>query len=163
MRRGPFVVVCMLALPACYTFQPVAVEELEPGMEVRAQITAAQASEFQGVLADGARTLDGRVVRADGQAGSIQLSVPATMTERSGVRRTFRQEVEIAPSGLLEVEIRELNERRTYLLMGGALALAGGVILHQVTQGGSGRSEVVDPSPPSEWRAPPTPWFRIPM
>ncbi len=163
MRRGPFVVVVTLLVPACYTFQPVAVEELEAGMEVRARITAAQATEFQDVLADGARILDGRVVRADGQDGSIQLSVPSTMTERSGIRRTFRQEVEISSSGLLEVEVRELNERRTYLLIGGAMTLAGGIILHQVTQGGSGRTELVDPSPPSEWRGPPTPWFRIPM
>lgn len=163
MYRGPFVVVVTLLLPACYTFQPVPVEELEPGMEVRARITAAQATEFQEVLGDGARVLDGRVVRAEAPAGSIHLSVPAATTERSGVRRTFRQEVEIAPSALLEVEIRELNERRTYFLVGGAVALAGGIILHQVTRGGSGRTEPVNPSPPSEWRAPPTPWFRIPM
>ncbi|TVR58841.1 MAG: hypothetical protein EA422_15590, partial [Gemmatimonadales bacterium] len=127
MVLRPFIL-ALATLPlvaGCYTLQPVAAGDLMEGAEVRTWITADEAEALREVMPAGRRTLDGRVVRIDPTDGSLLLSVPVGSTERSGVRRTLRQEIRIPEQGLLQVETRELDRTRTYLLVGGSVAAVG--------------------------------------
>ncbi|GEM_PF-1878133 len=163
IRRFIPLAAAALLLPGCYTMQPVPATDLREGLEVRTWITAEEAEALREVVPVGRRTLDGRVVRVDAADGSLLLSVPVGAVERSGVRRTLRQEVRIPERSLLEVETRELDRTRTYGLVAAAVAGVGLAIAVQLSRGGEGREEVVDPSPPAEQRHPGIPLIRIPV
>ncbi len=163
LRPIVLALVTIPVLAGCYTMQTIPPADLSEGAEVRTWITAEEAEALREVMPAGRRTLDGRVVRIDPVDGSLLLSVPVGAMERSGVRRTLRQEIRIPERGLLQVETRELDRTRTYFLVGGAAVAVGAAIAVQLSRGGEGREEVVDPSPPSEQRAPGIRWFRIPV
>jgi len=102
----------------CHTFHPVGLEELDPGMEVRARISAFQAAELSQYLPteeDG--LIEGTVLSAS--AEQLFLLVPVTTRNIPGQMETLGQRLEIPSEGIFEVEEKELDRSKTGLLTAG--------------------------------------------
>jgi hypothetical protein len=85
------------------------------------------------------RTMIGTVVEQD--ADSLLLLVPGR-TELKGVRvETLYQRIQVGKAGILDLERRELDRARTYLVSGAAVLAAAVVTIQQLNGGGG--SEVV--------------------
>lgn len=134
MRRHLALGLCLVTL-GCHTFQPVGIAELDPGMEVRARVSASQAEELTAYLpTERDRLIEGTVL--DTSPGELFLAVPVTVRNVPGQRETLRQRIVIPTDEILEVELRNFDRQRTGVLSAvGALIV--GYILYESLKGGS--------------------------
>ena len=127
--------VVLLLVPAlsvgCYTYSPIEVAAVTPGMEVRARVSAATAAQLAPSLSmSDARLLTGAVVDTQ---GGLTLKVPSTrMGVVGGEQDELFQQILIARSDLLELESKQLDNGRTRLAViagvAGAVALTAGIL-----------------------------------
>jgi len=127
----------ILCALGCYTFEPVALEELAPDMQVRARLTPAQAAEISEVLPDQDRLVEGTVL--EGGTDQLLLLVPVATANRRGRVETLSQRLGIPRSGLVEVELKQLDRWKTGVL-GAAGAFAVGFVIYKSLTGGSSGS-----------------------
>jgi len=123
-----------LSAVGCYTFEPVALEELRPEMQVRARLTPAQAAEISDLLPDQDRLVEGTVL--EGGMDQLLLLVPVATANRRGRLETLNQRLGIPHSGLVEVELKELDRWKTGVL-GAAGAVVVGFVIYKSLSGGS--------------------------
>ena len=134
-----------LATMGCYTFRPVELEELEPGMEIRARISASQAAQLSEYLpTEEDRIIEGTVLSASPE--QLVLQVPVTTRNVPGQMETLGQRLQIPSEGIFEVEQRELDRPKTGLLTAG-VALLTGYVLYATLEGGSSGSTPSDGPP----------------
>ena len=134
-----------LATMGCHTFRPVSLEELDPGMEIRARISASQAAELSEYLpTQDDRLIEGTVLSAS--PGQLFLQVPVTTRNVPGQMETLGQRLEIPSEGIFEVEQKELDRSKTGLLTAG-VALLTGYVLYATLEGGSSGSTPGDGPP----------------
>lgn len=141
MNRFLLPLLAVLAMSGCHTFQPVSVDELTPGTSVRARITGAYSDTLGALLQrDDAREIEGTVVSDAGS--SILLEVPVEQTLRGMRLSTLNQRVEIPTSAFVDVEIKQLDRRRTLVVAGAATAVLGTIVVAQLSKesGGSTNS-----------------------
>lgn len=124
-----------LATFGCQTFQPVALSDLTPGMQIRARVSNAQAAEMTEYLPNERDRLIGGTVVAN-SPGELLLAVPVTVRNVPGQREILRQRVSIPTTELFEVEMRSLDRPRTGVLSA-ATALIVGYVLYKSLRGGS--------------------------
>mgnify|MGYP001814596530 CR=1 FL=1 len=128
-----------LSVLACHTLRPVELDELRPGMEVQARISASQAEELAEYLPNETdRLIQGTVL--DTAPGQLFLMVPITTRSVPGQRETLSQRLEIPAEGIFEIEQRELDRWRTGLLAGAGALLTGYVLYETLGEGSSGSS-----------------------
>lgn len=149
----------MLAMAGCHTFQPVSYDQIQPGQEVRARVTGQWADSLDAVLQRDGRVLEGTVVDKPGSSLLLQVAV---QNELRGMQfTTLSQRVVVPRDGFLELEIKELDRGRTY----GAVALGGAVLgaflIRQLSKD-SGGGTIPGEGGPSETRIL-RPLFRIPL
>ncbi|MDB4874467.1 MAG: hypothetical protein JWM41_913 [Gemmatimonadetes bacterium] len=125
MRIAALKIVGLLLVPVlvagCYTYSPIEVAAVTPGMEVRARVSAATAAQFGASLGmSDARVLAGSVV--DAQPDALTLRVPTVPAGTVGAREGLFQQILITRANVLELESRQLDKGRT------RLAVAAGVI-----------------------------------
>jgi hypothetical protein len=140
-------VVLLLAPPllaGCYTYSPIELAAVTPGMEVRARVSAATAVQLGPSLGmSDARLLSGSVV--DQHADGLTLKVASVPAGTVGAQEGLFQQILITRADLLELESKKLDDTRTRLAVGtgvvGAVALAA-TILHGRS---SGESAVTEP------------------
>jgi hypothetical protein len=126
----------LLLVPAlsagCYTYAPIELAAVTPGMEVRARVSAATAAQLGPSLSmSDARLLTGAVV--DTQSDGLTLKVPsARMGIVGATQDELFQQILITRSDLLELESKRLDNGRTRLAVAagvvGAAALTAGIL-----------------------------------
>jgi hypothetical protein len=126
----------------CYTYVPVDVGMVSPGMEIRARIAAQAAAKLADTLGlSDTRLLPGTLVSQ--HDGGITLSVQIAPPGTTGALNGIFQQVSVSKPDLLELEMARLDKTRTALAVG---IVAGGIIvatalLHGQGSGGGPASE----------------------
>jgi hypothetical protein len=156
--------VAIVAAAGCYHYAPIPVPQLEPGMDVRARLTATAVDRLSRGSRTGIGALDGFTVSGTvGQIGSdsVLLSVPTTVLE-AGYRATvLRQDIAVARADVVAAETQRLDKWRTGLIVGGVAAGTLAVIIN--TRRGAGHSGGIPViGGPSETRAPVGFMWRLP-
>ncbi|GMV04958.1 MAG: hypothetical protein AMXMBFR53_12380 [Gemmatimonadota bacterium] len=139
---GRGAVLALLALASgCYTFAPTRPEEARPQQAVRVRLAPAEAARLADFADPSTRSLEGKLVEATGD--SLLLLVPS-LTELRGTRvETLHQRVQVGRAGILDMEVRNLDRPRTWLVSGLAFAAVVAIAVDQLS--GNGGSEVVPP------------------
>ena len=140
----------------CYRYLDVPVSQLQPGMELRAQVSGVGVERLRSggeaqsrVLKD--FTLNATVLRAEGD--SVLFSVPTSFYEGDFRANLLTQEVVLSRSELVRAETRRLDRRRTAFVAVGAGAAAIYAIL-AVNSGGGASGGIPVHGGPSETRIP---------
>lgn len=132
--RSGSVALLALLLAGCYRYVPSRLSEVRPEEDVRIRLTADEASRLQDFTRDGGRAVDGKILE---QAADSILVRVESLSEVRGVRvQTLYQRVNVARPAVLEVERRELDKGRTYLLTGVGVAAVAAVAAAGIAGGG---------------------------
>lgn len=114
--------ICLLSA-GCYAYRPVDFDEVRVDSEVRVRLTARQFDELNGVLPSESRVIEGRVLEEN---GSSYLMLVPILAELRGARiETIHQRLDISRSGIVEIEIREMDRLRTGIAIGAGAAVLG--------------------------------------
>jgi hypothetical protein len=134
----PIVTICgTILLSGCFSYIPIEPGDLEPGLAVRARVSASASARIAPLLgASEARRLDGRLISQ--AADTLIVEVPTVMLENREFGRTPNQRVSIPRGDLVELEVRKLDRWRTMGIVGGA-AVVLGVTLTKALKGGPGK------------------------
>lgn len=121
-----------LLCSACFSYLPIEPGEVEPGLAVRARVSAAAAARIAPLLgATDARRLDGTLVTQS--ADTLIVEVPTVLVDTREFGRTPNQRVSIPRGDLLELEVRRLDRFRTIAVAGTVAAIVGGVLVKSLT------------------------------
>jgi hypothetical protein len=122
-------------LSGCYAHRPVPFSTAPTGEVVRVHLTDAGIQRMEETFGVRQRQIQGEVVEARPDHLLLTFYPPAPPGSRT--LATGRRDFRMNAADVLEVELRELNGRRTTaLLAGGGLALSLGFYLVKVTDGG---------------------------
>lgn len=145
MRSGlrPLLILAALLSGGCYRYVPAGLDELKPGRDVRVRMTEEEADRFNGVLMPGTRDLEGRVVELNGDR--VLLQVPIAMFDRGARVETLNQRLDVSRSGVLDVQLRQLDRTRTGLLVGAGIAIGGFVLAKSLGDGLSSGGDDLEP------------------
>ncbi|MQA89913.1 MAG: hypothetical protein GEU90_06735 [Gemmatimonas sp.] len=137
-------VVLVLAMTGCYQYAPIRPSDTPPGVRVRAWITPEQAEtmRLREVLPASDERVEGSVVSASSSA--VELLVPVASPEE-GIAGPAgpRQRLVIPVEGIVQLEVRSLNRRRTALLVLTGAALFVGILWTQGSGWFGGSTEPV--------------------
>ena len=135
MKR--FVLLAPVLLAGCYSYANVDPSAVQPGMGVRARVSSTTAERIAPLLGvSDARVVTGTFV--DNASGGMLIEVPTSAqagTETTGEH--LAQRILVRPGELLELESRKLDKRRTALVVGTAVVVAGSAAVAAL-QGGPG-------------------------
>ncbi len=125
----------LFAAGSCYQYRPFSPQEIAPGQVVRLRLSPEEAGKYTDLRLRNARLLDGTVVDRSGS----ELMVDASMSvgEPGAGVRVLTQRVNVPMSGVLEVELKQLDRARTSFLVGGAAVVAGAIIANSINGSGS--------------------------
>lgn len=119
----------------CYTYVPSSLAEVTPEQDVRLRLGALEAERLQEFARDGGRAIEGQVLSQDGDSVLVRVE---SHSELRGVRvETLYQRIHVARPAVVDVERRELDKGRTYLLTGAAVAAMTLVAIDRLQGGGS--------------------------
>jgi len=141
---------------ACYQYVDVPVTQLQPGMDLRAQVSGVGVERLRSggeaqsrVLKEFA--LNGTVVSTEGD--SVLFSIPTSFYEGDFRAGVLTQEVVLSRSELVRAETRRLDRTRTAFVAVGAGAAAIYVIM-SVNRGGGASGGIPVHGGPGETRIP---------
>lgn len=134
-----------LAAGGCYSYRPIDVSDVRSEMEVRARLSTSQAEELSEALPLEDRLLEGTVV--DNSSMELTLLVPVAHTSRSGRVETLSQRLGIPWSGILEVELKQLDRWRTGILSATGALFVGFVLYKTLGEGSSSETPGGGPGP----------------
>lgn len=131
MSKRTWIIVFALSAAGCHTFQPTTVSDLTPGQDVRARVTGAFSDSLSTILGGDARVIEGAFVESRGP--SVYIDVPVNAEYVGMSLQTLNQRVEIPNDAFIEVERKELSKGRTALALGAVAAVAGAIIVQQLS------------------------------
>jgi len=158
IRKLTYCAVIALTSQGCYKYSPIAFADVQPEMDIRAEITPDERDGLSEVLPGDDRVLDGTVIDNGGDQLLVQVEAVAS---QSGVTlQTFDQRVHLNRSGILELEMKELDKGKTYGLT--ALVTAGviGVVIAAIQAGNANETGKSGPDGPVDSMIP---LLRIPI
>jgi hypothetical protein len=121
------VIVLLPLLAACYTYAPVETGAVQPGMGVRARVSAAAGERIAPLLGTtDARLLNGTLISSACDTMIVEVPTVAHADEGS-YARTLNQRVSIFRGDVLELESRKLDRFRTGALVTGAAVIVGAI------------------------------------
>lgn len=141
-------------LTGCYGYAPVAPGTPEPGADVRAVISDAEARRLgRADLLEPGNVLEGLLL-PDSQTDSLSLSV--RRTELRGVERfgSRRDTVAVAAAGVVQLEVQRIRHLRTAAVAAAAAAGMVGVFALLFEGAGQAGEDGEDPGPKLELRIP---------
>ena len=147
-----------LALQGCYTYTPINVADVTPDMDIRAELTPAARDALADVLPGNDRTLDGTVIENGGN--ELLLQVEAVATQRGVRLETLDQRVRVDRAGIIEVEMRQRDQAKTYGLAALVVAGVATVVIIAIEAGGANDPGNLGPDGPVDALVP---LFRIPI
>ncbi len=131
MQKGTVLALLVATLSGCHTFQPASLEDLAPGVGVRARVSGAFADSLRSILPGEDRTLEGTYVEARGTV--VYIDVPV-MSEYQGMRlQTLSQRIEIPENAFVEIERKNLSKSRTGLAVGAVVAAGAALVIAQLS------------------------------
>lgn len=123
LQRVAFLLCVVLFATACYSYTRIQPGAVQPGVDVRARISAAAGERIAPLLGTTPRVLTGKVI--SDVRDTVIVEVPAvTQAAIGSAVQTLHQRVSLPKTEVVEWEIRALNRGRTYALVGGAVAIA---------------------------------------
>jgi hypothetical protein len=135
LRQVALLCVALFAT-ACYSYTPIQVGAVQPGVDVRARVSAAAGERIAPLLGTTPRVLTGKFI--SDVSDTIILEVPTvTQATIGSTVQTLHQRVSLSKSDVIEWEIRTLDRRRTYALVIGAAAVAVSVLIKLKGEPGS--------------------------
>ena len=153
MRRYALRAVGALVAPAafagCYTYSVIDVAGAKPGMDVRARVSMAGASQIGPALGvSEARLVSGAVV--DNQREGLTLKVATVPAGTMGAQDGLFQQILINRSDLLELESKQLDRGRTRFVVGAAIVGAA-IVTATIIRSGRSTGEPAVTDPPSNF------------
>ena len=135
-RQLPLLALATQLVTGCYAYTAAQPGAVVPGVTVRARITPAAGESVAPVLGTRPQSLTGKLI--SNARDTLILEVPtAVQAEIGSAVQTLHQRVSIPRSELIFLEIRELDRKRTYGVVGGA-AIVVGVLLYKALKGEPG-------------------------
>jgi len=124
MRLRTVVVVAgLFAATGCYHYLPYSPQEIAPGQAVRLRLTADEAARYADLRLSDPRLLEGTVV--DRSSSGLMLDASVGVNDAATGSRTLMQRLDVPLTGVLDVELKELDRTRTgFLVGGGAVVVA---------------------------------------
>jgi hypothetical protein len=110
-------------LAGCYTYSPIQASSLQPGMGIRARVTATAAEQIAPLLGvSDARVLTGKLVgnTTDAMIVEVPTMVPASAGTTA---QSLYQRISITPGQLVELESRRLDRTKTTIVVGAAVVV----------------------------------------
>ena len=136
----------------CYSYHVVPVNEVAPGQDVRVRISAAEAVRLGELIERGDRSLDGRLLEnSDSQVvlGISSVTQTTALTAVQDPSGQLFQRIAVPREGLLELEVRTLDKRRTGIMVGLLAAVSATVAYTQfnhqsaINEKGKGGGQVI--------------------
>ncbi len=138
MLRRVALLCVVLCATACYSYTSVQVGAVQPGVDVRAHVSAAAGERIAPLLGTTPRVLTGKFI--SDVRDTVIVEVPTvTQTAIGSTVQTLHQRVSLSKSDVIEWEIRTLDRFRTYALVAGAAAVAVSVLVKLKGEPGSDR------------------------
>ena len=136
--------VAAVATTSCYTYTPIELAAVAPGMEVRARVSAGTAQQLGPSLGmSDARVLSGSVVETP--VDGLTLRVASAPAGALGAPDGLFQQIFLKRAELLELESRRLDNTRTRLAVGAGVVGAAVLAATMVRGHSSGESAVNEP------------------
>jgi len=133
----------LLASGACYTYAPVSLGTISPGATVRVELSDVGSTDVEPYLGARARTLEGRVTRAD--STGLELAV-TDITRSSDLDEAWQgKPVQVPTNGIMAVSLSKLSPKNSLLAAGGLFVGAGA--LARAIVGGSAFGSRSTPPP----------------
>lgn len=151
--RGELVLLAaaLVLATGCYSYTPTRVESLSPGQSVRVRLSIEETERLEEMRRSDSRLLEGTVIERS--ANQIMVDSPVTRLDPMTGTRALLQTLDIPVTGILEVELRERDDLKTAVFVGG-LAVAAAIAI-SVAMGGDGSGGDLPPTPtPPESRIP---------
>jgi hypothetical protein len=146
--RGEHVLLAagLVMAAGCYSYAPTRLDSLQPGQAVRVRLSPEEAERLEPMRRSDTRLMEGTVVDASGNGVTVNTAV-TRLDPMSGTRALF-QTLDVQPSGIIEVELRERDNLKTGATIGGiAVAVAVGLV---AALSGDATSEDPPGTPPIE-------------
>jgi len=122
-------------ISGCYAHRPVAFTSTAPGEMVRVHFTEEGTAQLAQTFGVRQRQVQGEVLATGADHILLGLTLPPPMGSRG--TQTSQREFRISPTHVSELELRELDQRRTAaFLLGGGLAISLAFYLVKVTDSG---------------------------
>lgn len=137
-----------LALSGCYSYQPIEVADIQPQMDIRARVSGAQSDQLADVLNSDDRMVEGTVI--ENGSDEILLEVSTGTAERRGRVETLNQRVRIPTTEVMTVDQKSVDQTKTTLLVGGAVAVAAVAVIAAITAGSSSSTPGTGPGGPQD-------------
>ncbi len=127
-RASVWALLATFAASGCHHYSVASMATVGPGDELRVRLAPEQLEEARRALVVAERAVEGRVVEID--EASLLIEVPLPGASRDLLPSFRFQRLRLPSSGIVEVELKTLDRRRTLALSGlGAVAL--GVLLYR--------------------------------
>jgi hypothetical protein len=120
---------------ACYQYAPYSPQEVVPGQVVRLRLSPEEASKYADLRLRNPRLLDGTVV--DRSGSELMLDASMSVGEPGANVRVLTQRVSVPVTGVLDVELKQLDRGRTSFLIGGGAIVLGVIVAKGVKGSGS--------------------------
>ena len=124
--RNVLVMAGLFAAGGCYHYLPSSPQEVATGQAVRLRLTPDEATKYTDLRLTNPRLLEGKVV--DRSADGVMLDATVGVNNAATGARALTQRLNVALSGVLDVELKELDRAKTGFLVGGGAVIAGLVI-----------------------------------
>jgi hypothetical protein len=134
MSRTPLIGLLLLSA-ACYRYTPGTVDAVPPDTDVRARLSAVEADRLAEYMPGASRVLEGKVLERNGE--SILMLVPVVSELRGNRVQTLHQRLEVSRTGIVDLELRQLDRGKTGLIVAGGTAALVAVIVNSVILGSS--------------------------
>lgn len=131
--------IAALSLGGCYAYSPVGVEAVSPGENVRARLTIEATESLPATVQGEGRSLEGQLLERDDSG--LTLFVPTAVRQRGFYSESLHERVRLGTSDVVELERRELDRPRTYLVAGVAATVVGAIAV-QVLSGKTGGNTI---------------------
>ena len=113
----------MFAAGGCYHYLPSSPQEVATGQAVRLRLTADEAAKYTDLRLGDPRLLEGTVV--DRSASGVMLDATVGVNNPETGSRALTQRVNVPLSGVLDVELKQLDRTKTGFLVGGGAVVVG--------------------------------------
>ncbi len=143
-----FSVLLSLAAVGCYTYQPIALDEIRPSMDVRARLSAERAEAIAQAHPIAGREIDGAVLESNSE--ELVILVPLRQATAVRAEQSIATPLGIPNQDLLEVELKKLDWTKTGAIVAGGVALVALMISTDIGGGGGGGDDPGDPPDPQD-------------
>lgn len=134
------------AVTGCYTYTPLPDQRPAPPADVRVLVSSDFRQQWPDVIGPGRRALEGRVL--DWDESAVLLEVPVPGVSPGGAPRPLAQRFIVPWSDVVEVEVKQLDRRRTAAAIVGVSAAA--ILLRQLLFAGKTSGGNEEPQEPGD-------------